>query len=274
MGQHLLKNTLTTSIIKLMIKLAFTLFLTSTAYSAINVAIIDTGFCPQKISSLNKNIKILEVIDFTQSVKLDCQKWTLDDSDPRFHGQRLLQEFLNTIDTKKLHLVIRPIIIFNQLGEQSLDYWLKAIRWVKENHIDIVVSASGLILLENQNSFKEILLSSIWFLPSGRMTPKIKKDTHLFPQALAPRDNLFLIGDYYDGGQILYDQALLYQDKIDYYFPAGTGSFKGTSRAVAIGAGRAINLCSQALSHNFRQCLKLKSKEYFDSISKRVLLSY
>ena len=235
------------------------------ASEVINIAFIDTGFCPDIIHK--PRVKIEKVLDLTASVRLDCSKIMSNKNSPRFHGQLVLEEFLKFFDNKKSGAHIFPLIVFNQSGDQLPEYWLKAIDWIKKNKIDVVVTASGLITTNKIISE----LPSLWFVPSGRITPSIKKESGLFPQNLAPQKNMIVIGDFYDGQQVLYDQGLLFQDKIDYYFPAGKGGFVGTSRAVAEGSARAINLCPIS---NMKVCLKKISKEYIDNLSRRKIKTF
>lgn len=241
----------------------FLFFISIPAYSEIRMAIIDTGFCPLK--SKKNNVKIEEVVDLTNSVKLDCLKRAK--SPARFHGQMVLEEFFKYYIPKKQLLHLYPLVVFNSKGDQKKEYWLKALDWIKKNNIDIVLTAAGLIT--NQKIVNE--LPALWFVPSGRMNPQLKDKNALFPQSLAPLDNLFLIGDYYDGRQVLYDQGLLFQDKIDYYFPSGSQNFKGTSRAVAEACAVALNLCP---IKNMRGCLLKSSKEYIDNLSQKKIKTY
>lgn len=232
------------------------------ALAEVKIAVIDTGFCTDKIQS---KIKIEPAIDLTQSVKIDCSKADL--TLPRFHGQQVLQEFLTFFDNKKLILHIYPLVIFDNQGEQKKIYWMKAIEWIKQNKIDFVLTASGLITAEKIVDS----LPAVWFVPSGRVSPQLNDKSSLFPQNLAPQENLFLIGDYYDGRQVLYDQGLLYKDKIDYFFPSGMKGFKGTSRAVAEAAARALNLCPIS---SMRSCLKKLSKVYIDNLSHSTIKTF
>lgn len=247
---------------KLALVPAFLIFLISTARSEVRVAVIDTGFCPESIST---KVTINPAIDLTNSNKLNCKKMNL--SDLRFHGQQVVLEFLSYLDPKKTKINLFPLIVFDDHGIQKKEYWLRAIHWVKKNNIDIVLTASGFITSEKLVSE----LPGIWFVPSGRMNPQVKESSQLFPQNLAPKTNLFLIGDYYDGDKILYDQSLLYKERIDYFFPSGGNKFTGTSRAVAEAAAKAINLCS---IQNMRACLKKLSKEFTDNISQRKIQTY
>lgn len=257
--------------------LAFLAFFVSinSAHSALNIAVLDTGFCPNQITSTNPRIKIQAVTDLTSSVKLDCESPAFNRELPRFHGHQLIEEFLKHLVTDKLEINIYPVIIFNAKGLQQKDYWLAGIDWVKKNKIDFVLSASGLI---TKVAPSKIQLPGVWFVPSGRTSPHIKKGDGLFPQNLAPAKNLFLIGSYYqydvkNDQNVLYDVGLLYQDKIDYYFPGGSAQFSGTSRAVAEAAARAINLCPESIS-KMRVCLKKQSKVLSDRLNKKAITTY
>lgn len=230
-----------------------------------SIAFIDTGFCSEAIKIKNSHIQ--KALDFTHSVVMDCLKFKVEKNDPRFHGQLVLEEFFRFFDSKKHSADVYPLIVFNKRGDQKKEYWIEAISWIKAHKIDVVVTAAGLII--DEKIVKE--LPAIWFVPSGRVTPQIKKADALFPQNLAPLPNLFVIGDFYDGRQVLYDQGLLFQDKIDYYFPSGKGVFKGTSRAVAEGSARALNLCPLS---NLRDCLKKESKVYLDNVSGKKILTF
>lgn len=233
----------------------------------IRIALIDTGFCPVKKSG----VIIHPSIDLTASVSaIDCKRPDL--KSPRMHGQHVLLEFLKHVDLKKIRPEIFPLIVFDLKGNQQKDYWLKAIEWVKTNKIDVVLTAAGfLVKADELKSLSATELPALWFVPSGRIGPGIKEKTDLFPQSMAPAKNLFLIGDYYDGKMIIYDQGLLYKDKIDYFFPSGTGAFTGTSRAVAEAAAKALKLCSVS---EMRECLQKQSKEFIDGFNQKKIKTY
>lgn len=251
----------------------FSFFVSVSAHSALKIAVLDTGFCPEQITISNPKIRIQPAIDLTKSVKLDCQNPAFNKDLPRFHGHLVIEELLKhlNIDTE---VTITPLILFDAKGLQHKDYWLAGIDWVKKNKIDFVLSASGLI---NREASPKMKLPAIWFVPSGRTSPHIKKGDGLFPQNLAPAQNLFLIGSYYqydskNAENVLYDVGLLYQDKIDYYFQSGADKFSGTSRAVAEGAARAINLCP--VNSLMRVCLKKQSKVLSDRLNKKAITTY
>jgi hypothetical protein len=217
------------------------------------IAILDTGFCPEKIT-LSKSIKILAPKDLTNSINQEyCKKINLQS--PRFHGQLVLLKFLDELKSSTEKFIITPLIIFDHKGQQKKEYWEKALG----EKFEFFIAAAGLPIADNQNLK---LNDSVWFVSAPRLAPGIKKESVLFPAEVAPLENLFLIGNYIDGGSILFDEAQLYQDKIDYFFPSGTNSqdtLKGTSRAVAIAAARALNICKKELKKSLRSCLKKKS---------------
>lgn len=244
---------------------AFLLF-SLPSFCETKIAFIDTGFCPKLLGK--PAIKINPAIDLTQTVSIDCNRKTINLLDSRYHGQMVLLEFLKFFKPKNpSDFSIYPLIAFDKNGNQKKEYWQNAIKWIEENNINIVISAAGFQTTEKFLS----KLPATWFVSSGRVGGGITNETKLFPQFLAPLDNLFIIGDYYDGRIVLYDQGLIYQDKIDYSFPSGLKGFKGTSRSVAEAAARAIMLCSPT---NMRECLKAKSKVYRDTLSKRDITTF
>ena len=200
----------------------------------------------------------------------DCQKISAKDllESGRFHGQHVLNEFLEFLP-KDIAVEIYPMVIYDHTGTQTKEAWLKSIEFIKSKKIDLVLTASGLI-----NSPKLALeLPSIWFVPSGRLERMIDKTTVLFPQNLAPKSNLFVIGDYFEGKTNLYDQALIYQEQIDYYFPSGKKKFTGTSRAVSEAMAIALKHCfipkDVIAAHSLRLCLMNKSRTLRDPILKK-----
>ncbi len=236
----------------------------------IKVAVIDTGFCHNEISKLNGQT-ISNTIDMTNSVNLDCHKISpaLKNTSQRFHGQHVLQRFLRSAGHDK-NITVFPLIVFDSNGNQTEAAWFNAINFIKKEKIDIVVAASS---LPTKKRISESL-HGVWFVAAGRTERGMTKKDSLFPQLLAPMKNLLIIGDYFESkGNFapLYDQSLLYQNQISYYFPSGEGPLKGTSRAVAVAAGLAVNLCYDFLKsqQGLNNCLKKKSKILQDKILKR-----
>lgn len=241
------------------------------AYANLKIAVVDTGFCSEKALTKSKNHVVKEARDLTGSNNYDCKKISDQElkSSGRFHGQNVLNEFLSYLP-KKIKLTIYPLVIYDDKGNQTKDAWEKAIALIKKENIDMVLTASGFISEEKIAAD----LPSIWFVPSGRTERFITTKTVLFPQSLAPAPNLFVIGDYYDdGGQILYDQGLLYQDQVDYYFPSGKKGFTGTSRAVAEAMAKALQKCfiekDVIAAHSLRLCLLKSAKTLKDPILKK-----
>lgn len=224
------------------------------ASAEISIAIVDSDFCPKP--STNK-IHLNKIIDTTSSNKSKCNpdKIFL----PRFHGQWVLNEFIKYyVGTEKI--IITPIEIFNSDGIQKKEYWDKAISFIQKNKFDYVLTASGL----KDESITPRSLPSMWFIAAGQITTSIKISDHLFPQELTS-ENLVLIGDYHQGNPDFYDQSLLYQDKIKYYFPAGDGEFKGSSRAVAEALSKAISYCGKKPT----TCLEKKATIKTDPVLKK-----
>lgn len=221
----------------------------ATAFANINMAILDTGFCLDKIQS-KKNIQIEKVIDLTNSVKENYCK-NFQSNLPRFHGHLVLQSFINLIDAPTEQIIITPIIIFDHKGRQTKKYWQQALA----KKYDVVLSAAGLV---TETKISDGLRGE-WFVAAPHLGPGIKDNSAVFPVSLAPLHNLFVIGDFLDGDTKLLDQGQLYKDKIDYFFSSGTGDLRGTSRAVTEATARAINLCANQLKKNLRECLKKKT---------------
>lgn len=240
------------------------------AHANLKIAVVDTGFCSEKAHTISKTHVVKTAKDMTGTNNYNCKKVTDKElkSSGRFHGQNVLNEFLSYLP-KKIKLTIYPLVVYDKKGNQTAAAWKKAIAFIEAEKIDMVLTASGFISTEKV--VKD--LPSIWFVPSGRTERLITTKTVLFPQSLAPVPNIFVIGDYYDGEQIIYDQALLYQNQIDYYFPSGKKGFTGTSRAVAEAMARALQKCDIekeiVAAHSLRLCLLKSAKTLKDPILKK-----
>ncbi|MBY0414425.1 MAG: hypothetical protein K2Q18_09675 [Bdellovibrionales bacterium] len=249
---------------------AFFFSLISPTQAALRIAIVDTGFCSDAAITQSKNHRILPAKDMTETNRYDCKKITSKDLEtaPRFHGQLVMNEFLSFLPGE-IEVTVYPLVVYDDKGKQTEEAWRRAFQFIESEKMDFVLTASGFIsekkLTEN--------LPSIWFVPSGRAERLITVKTQLFPQSLAPRENLFVIGDYYDGKQNYYDQGLLYKEQIDYYLPSGKKSFVGTSRAVAEAMGRALKECyvkeEMLGAKKLRACLASKEKTLNDHILKK-----
>lgn len=243
--------------------------------ATINIAVIDTGFCPKAIKSKHTSLTIHDPLDMTGTNNYDCSKINSKElhTSPRFHGQHVLNEFISFLP-HHFSASIRPLIVYDKAGNQTAEAWKKSLQYIEANKIDYVLTASGFITDEKLST----KLQAIWFAPSGRAEKKITQKTQLYPQNLAPLDNLFLIGDYFDGRLNFYDQALLYKDKIDYHLPSGKKYFIGTSRAVAEALARALKLCHKSdeapKAQTFRQCLKKSEITLTDPVLKKEFKSF
>jgi len=208
----------------------------------IQVAVIDTGFCP-KLLTIKPNIKIEKVIDLTDSIKEDyCKKF--NKSSPRFHGHLVLQTFIDQLQNTQEKIIITPLIVFDKNGKQLANYWQQALK----KHYDFILS--GAQLMTNEKIATD--LQGQWFVAAPHLNPGVYKESIFFPASIAPLQNLFIIGSSPDNGQ-------LYKDKVDYYFPDSTGELRGSSYAVSIAAAKAINLCGNEIKANLRSCLVSKT---------------
>lgn len=234
------------------------------------MAIVDTGFCSEKAIIKSKNHKVLPARDMTNTNGMNCNKITEKEmmNSGRFHGQKVMNEFLSYLP-KGIKITITPLVVYDRTGLQSETGWKNAIAYIDQEKMDLVLTASGF------NSKDKLVeeLPGIWFVPSGRLQHGIDSKTILFPQSLAPKPNLFVIGDYLDDKQIIYDQALIYQEQIDYYFPSGHKKFTGSSRAVSEAAAKAMGKCfiekDIIAAHALRLCLLQKEKVLKDRILKK-----
>jgi hypothetical protein len=244
------------------------------SFAALKIAIVDTGFCSKRIKT-SSSIVIAPALDMTNSVKLNCDNFKDSDlkTQGRFHGHLVLEEFIKYLP-KESSVTIFPLTIYNASGKQTQEAWDQAIAWIKKENIDLTLTASGLI--GSAPALAE--LPSIWFIPSGRVGGSVKKDSILFPQSLTPKENIFVIGDYFDGKTIVYDQGLLYESAIDYSFASGDSGLTGTSRAVAHALGKAIDVCSlnkkMKSPNEIRQCLSKLQKNLYDAVSKKSIKTF
>lgn len=250
--------------------LGMAFFIPQILFAQLKIAVVDSGFCSNLAMVKSKKHEVLLALDMTKSNHFDCLKISKNEleNSKRFHGQHVLNEFLKYLPFD-LEIKIIPLIIYDKFGQQNKKAWENAIRYIESEKIDLTLSASGFVY------DKKLVdkLPSFWFVPSGRVDKFIRKETMLFPQNLAPAKNLMIIGDYFDGATKIYDQSLLYEKQIDYYFPSGNQKFSGTSRAVSMAMARAIEHCfidKKTLSpEGLRFCLRQNEKILKDNILKK-----
>lgn len=219
------------------------------------IAIFDTGFCISKIVH-GKNIKIHEPVQTTKNGhKENCDNLNQD----RYHGHHVIQTLTHELNLKKT-VEIYPVIIFDDRGFQDISYWQKALTMAKEKMVDAILLASALSVTSRSVDLQFPDTATL-FVASGSVGRGIRKNTLLWPQLLAPRLNMFLIGSYITSqvsGNAIFDSSLLNENKIDLYLSGENKHFplSGTSSAVAVALAQTINVCP--LGNGLRMCLDAK----------------
>lgn len=242
-----------------------TLFLFSLspfAQTPIQIHIYDTGFCPNLIK-VPKNVLIKPVVDVTQKNKYHCEEKNL--KSVRFHGQWVLSTILKNLkESSQTTIEVTPIIIFDDLGNQSLSFWKRAFEYSKEKKADTIFAAAGFPLPDQKTIKKsaEIRIPQIpLFLAAGRMGKSLQKETLLFPQVHENKKNVYLIGSYFEGikgaGSHFHDPQLMHPKTIDFYFPfkkedSEYKELKGTSYALAAMGNFFVKNC---LKKELESCL-------------------
>ena len=232
-------------------------FLLSSPHSKeIHIAIIDTGFCPGLLK-ISKNIIIEPVIDLTQSHNYKCYKAGM--TKRAFHGQWILETLTEGYSGEQ-KVIISPLIVFNKMGEQKLNYWKRAFKHIKEKKIHLVVSAAGLPLAtkkEQEEATKSRPPQVPLLLAVGRKGPFLLKEIPLYPH-IHENWHMTYFGSYHPGldqaDHDYPDEQQFKANKINYYFPfedlkTKYSQLKGSSLSVAIGAKVILNNCLQELDH-------------------------
>jgi len=228
--------------------------------SPLSIAILDTGFCLKNSTqnNLSTKIKIKTPIDLTGD-QFVCQN-NYDKDQRRYHGQKVLDTFLATLGATA-ELIIHPFVIFDKNGIQNEKTWDLVMSSKFQKKYDLIISAAGLPLKKKKygNVYTTFLLAS------GQVGRKVKKKTLLYPQNLAPKENLVLFGSYerdVKHKENFIDTGLLNKERTTYYFKNSNQkeSLSGSSRAVAIGAAKAINLCKDSVKKDIKKCLREKRK--------------
>lgn len=236
----------------------------------IRVGLIDTAICQQDLYTQFKNVKIKAPILFLEpSYSSDCKK--LPRFKPAIHGHFVLTNFLHAL-SQKLKVELTPLVIFNNKGFQSLEGWRKVDDHLKLEKYDLLITASGypLTTKDDLSALPNIETWPFTFLSSGQIGRRVSRKTKLFPQSFT-NNNMLLVGSYIspkrsDQKEMIFDGSLLNQDKIIFYARGGKRSpLRGSSKAVALFAARALNSCAHILheSHeSFRLCLIQKSEPF------------
>ncbi|WP_290730011.1 hypothetical protein [Halobacteriovorax sp. JY17] len=236
------------------------LFLSPLTHSApLKIAILDTGFCSESLS-FPKNIKIHPSVDLTRSNNFKCND--LKETDRRLHGNWVLKQFLSTLKVKE-EVEVFPLIIFDRNAHQQIDSWKKAFTNQENYHLYII--AAG---MRRTKELASIEIKTPLFVAGATIGRGIGYKTLLWPQNQYKNPNVFTVGNFSKANKDLParpDYTLINSTQMKYFFSGGGDSdfFKGTSRATATAAARAINLCySKFLKKNgIQTCLKENSKE-------------
>ncbi|OUR97163.1 hypothetical protein A9Q84_12615 [Halobacteriovorax marinus] len=234
-----------------------TFFIQSSFAGPLKIALLDTGFCPELLKT-NKFIKIHAPIDLTDSVKLNCAKYSKDNR--RFHGQWVLEQFLKELKSKR-EIEITPFIIFDKNANQAESYWKKA--FLKQADFHLFITAAGLPYKGKANITKKITRPI--FVAGATLGKGIRKSSTLWPQVHFNHQQVFTIGSFLEKDQVLgsrEDYTLLRPKEMKFFFSSGPTKdhFKGSSRAVATASARAINHCYEVIlkSKPLSKCLEKK----------------
>jgi len=258
----------------------------SEAKTALKIGMIDTLICKSNFPSIifKKNIKIYEQLQTpTQIDSLRmCKTKSLNKA--IFHGHKVLLKLLRHLDKKippTLQIEIYPVNIFDQNTQQSFKNWQKALAYLGEKKIHMLMLATGYIqklgspkkfnlerYFQNQRPF---IISAAGNIGRG-LTHKAKiwPSSYQHPQML-------LIGNYLKppknfpldiinnkisklvkekAYKVLTDYRLLNSKKIHYFFEEPTRpqqGIGGSSGAVALAVSSMIISCSQEIQlRNFK----------------------
>jgi len=242
--------------------------------SPLKIAVLDTGFCPDKLS-YSKNITFKESIDLTKSNHFDCKK--LKNENRRLHGNWVLERFLKELPSGH-EIEITPFIIFDKHAKQNEAYWSRA--FSKQNDYHLFIIAAG---IKSTPQLENIKISIPIVVAGATLGRGIQYKSILWPQSQFKLPNVFTIGSYTPKDSDLParpDYTLINPTQMKFFFEGGgaNDSFKGTSRACAIASAKAIHHCYQELKKRepLATCLdKVKKKiEIFNDNEKVEVLSF
>lgn len=257
----------------------------------IRIAIFDTGFCPSLIEQ-NPHFQIEPVKDFTQSNTYKCIPGKLKGF--RFHGHWILEYLEKELKVNSeeenpnkpqlankeasqrtpLHPKIRiyPYILFNNKGDQSLEYWKIALKQLRADKINMAVMAVGLpAKKENINSLVKSAqnFKGFFLMASGQKDIRLNLKYGLFPQSKKEELLGLMLGQYYpalaSSEVALLPPAQLHSRKSDFFFKVNSfNQLKNTSLAVTQALGLIIKQCSYGEIVNFSKvstCLEKMSSQ-------------
>lgn len=216
--------------------------------TGLRIGIIDTGFC------------LANAYDATGSLRENCDEKKKESF--RNHGHWVFKEL-------GIKTLIFPVIVFDNEAKQKPTYWKKAFHYLNENKVDLILMASSLPIEKIEQMNLEIPKSMTLFVASGQAGKSIDAFDLLWPQVLAPQENIIIIGSYFEEDNTLIENTrLLNKEKIDFYFSGESkGLLKESSLAVTSALKKAIKLCP---TKAMKACLKKKSKQikFFESHTK------
>lgn len=207
--------------------------------AGLKIGIIDTGFCGSAF-----------VFDATNSVKMKCPAGKSKDF--RYHGQWVLQQLNYTGE-------VFPVIVFDKDKKQKEEYWVKALQYLKEKQVDVVLMATSLPFTTKTPALK-LEDKVIYYVAAGQTGLGINAQTKLWPQVLGKKQNMIVIGAYLEEDKSPMEHPrLLNKELVDFYFTGEKikGSYlKSSSLAVTLALKKALSLCP----HPDKVCLMKKSK--------------
>lgn len=194
-----------------------------------NIAIIDTGFCPELITRHPK-VVIHPVFFATEPFPLNCT--SADINSPRMHGQKVLKTFIENYKGDKI-LNLYPVIVFDQKGIQTVDYWKMSMPYILKNQIRYALAATGVPL---RNKISALLPKKTHFvLASGRVEPALKEMAYLFPHDFLLDKQRTIVGSQVKLSETtIKDPKTFHPEKVNVWVDEDpSNEFKGSSYAVA-----------------------------------------
>ncbi len=167
----------------------------------IDIAIIDTDFCIEKINfnnnnnklNLENNLNILPPISLESDYKsksCDAINTDLQNLDKSIHGYFVLNYFIQEVfknsETifKNYKLRIQPFIIFDTHGVQKEESWIKLNDLLNFKTYSYAILSVGFPSLSSNSKLINVKLNSNikYFVAAGELLGFFKKVKYLFPQ--------------------------------------------------------------------------------------------
>ncbi len=253
------------------------IFISCLQAKELHIALLDTPSCPNLISK-HKNVIINPLVDLTQSHDYKCYQGALNKR--LFHGHWVLENILKNIEPN-LKIRFTPLVVFDQKGNQKLDYWKRAFEHIKNQKVDMIISAAGFPLID-ENLKKEATQIEIpqipLFLAIGRKSPFLRKEVALFPHIHSTWQTL-TFGSYHKAfdkkDQAKYDLNQFSKPKPKYLFPfedlsSAYPKLKGSSLSVALGLNFTLKNCLNSLNQTNAKLLSKSLQECLNKYEKSI----